>query len=348
MWPNIKKTVTTVKEALNALQESAYASNLDSSTEETTRKSKRRKPNFLIDSSEDEFELQSNKVSIKQKKSKHITDDNETVNDNASSEPAFSHNLSTVEGRPRNKCFLSQTTSTEPSFSEVNELNAKQYLANAETSTNLRKGERSKYTTVTKIDTTADDPFKRKLFTILEELKYGQKNILRVLESLTAANSATHLATRQFNLPITCDAELDQIENKLQNTENLEIMVKELILIGGDSVKMCTQLIMKKIMSKEMSLLYSLQGRKGKRQFNKLTMFQAITLAVQSKFSNAEECIISKFRCMRYLVNIGHSKPVDITDIENEEPKEINTVERRKRKDWPKKARKENGLFRKK
>ncbi|KAK4882240.1 hypothetical protein RN001_005559 [Aquatica leii] len=251
-----KKTVTTVEEALNALQESAYASNLDSSTEETTRKSKRRKPNFLIDSSEDEFELQSNKVSVKQKRSKHITDVNETVNDN--------------------------------------ELNTKQYLANAETSTNLRKGERSKSTTVTKIDTTTDDPFKRKLFTILEELKYGQKNILRVLESLTAANSATHLATRQFNLPITCDAELEQIENKLQNTENFEIMVKELILIGGDTVKMCTQLIMKKIMSKEMSLIYSLQGRKGKRQFNKLKVFHAI-LAVQSKFSNPEECVISKY-----------------------------------------------------
>lgn len=47
-------------------------------------------------------------------------------------------------------------------------------------------------------------------------------------------------------------------------------------LVGGDSPKQAINLMLKKLMVKEFSLLFSSKGKKGKRDFSSLMLYKAI------------------------------------------------------------------------
>ena len=88
-----------------------------------------------------------------------------------------------------------------------------------------------------------------------------------------------------ITLPLTTMNDLKFLEEKMQNEVEKGNLVHELSMIGGDQLKSVSRHIMRKLLNKELSLKFSLQG-KGK--LNKLS-FKDLELY---------KCVVGK--CLKY------------------------------------------------
>ncbi|XP_018570325.1 uncharacterized protein LOC108910253 [Anoplophora glabripennis] len=79
-----------------------------------------------------------------------------------------------------------------------------------------------------------------------------------------------------FNLPLTTSEQLQELENKIENAADLQDLINVLSHVGGDTIKKNVHFIMKKLMDGELSLHYSAKGKKQKKDFSKLSVYNAV------------------------------------------------------------------------
>ncbi|CAH0553542.1 unnamed protein product [Brassicogethes aeneus] len=66
-------------------------------------------------------------------------------------------------------------------------------------------------------------------------------------------------------------------------------MIKEISYLGGKDLKETVKFILKKILSKEVSIQFSDKGKKGKKDFSKLKVCKALKDVIKHKFKETTE-----------------------------------------------------------
>ncbi|XP_065659271.1 uncharacterized protein LOC136083661 [Hydra vulgaris] len=134
-------------------------------------------------------------------------------------------------------------------------------------------------------------------------IQYDMKKILNRLERIETQvvsinnNSAIGMTVkpdinRWNQLPLLTNDDLVLLEETLCNKGMLESLTNRLASVGGISCNQMTRDVMNCLFSKSLSLLYSGQGRKGKKSFVKLKCYGAVIAAVMKQFPDSTEAKI--------------------------------------------------------
>ncbi|XP_066590159.1 uncharacterized protein [Prorops nasuta] len=108
---------------------------------------------------------------------------------------------------------------------------------------------------------------------IIRYLQRNNENDVAVTETESVLN--------KFDFPLKTIADLQCLEDYLDNTNNKLILTRELTKIGGITYKHMAKRIMIKILSNEVAEQYSWVGFKGKNNFSILRIAIVITDAKQ-------------------------------------------------------------------
>ena len=109
--------------------------------------------------------------------------------------------------------------------------------------------------------------------------------LLKMSQDITNLRSRSRNLTEaekdQFNVPDFPFRELDKLtdfDEKLQHGEELKgTFTRYLKNLGGVTYKNAIQLILSKVLSPELGMLYSMRGRNAKMNFGSLAIYKCIT-----------------------------------------------------------------------
>ncbi|KAK9688601.1 protein of unknown function (DUF4806) [Popillia japonica] len=90
-----------------------------------------------------------------------------------------------------------------------------------------------------------------------------------------------------LQLPISNEEELQRVELTCSIREGNEDLAHIMSLAGGDSVNEAVNLMLRKLLTKDISMEYSLKGRQNKRAFYKLRIYKILTDAVRVRVKSA-------------------------------------------------------------
>ncbi|KAF5306693.1 hypothetical protein FQR65_LT07248 [Abscondita terminalis] len=74
---------------------------------------------------------------------------------------------------------------------------------------------------------------------------------------------------------------MSRLEKTISSEDNKKDLIRILSLVGGDSVRQNINNILKKVLSKDMALKFSLKGKQKKKPFKDLNVYKAVTVWVQ-------------------------------------------------------------------
>ncbi|KAK9688602.1 protein of unknown function (DUF4806) [Popillia japonica] len=97
-----------------------------------------------------------------------------------------------------------------------------------------------------------------------------------------------------LQLPISNEEELQRVELTCSIREGNEDLAHIMSLAGGDSVNEAVNLMLRKLLTKDISMEYSLKGRQNKRAFYKLRIYKILTDAVRVRVKSATDADIHK------------------------------------------------------
>ncbi|XP_030765792.1 zinc finger protein 708-like [Sitophilus oryzae] len=100
-------------------------------------------------------------------------------------------------------------------------------------------------------------------------------HVLLLASSYNIANIG-NLPSEQWQLPLADNVSLESFEAFLKEDKNIELLSQRLYLCGGETVHKAIFSIMKKLLAKELAVLYSGSGKKGKLSFKKLNCHAAV------------------------------------------------------------------------
>ncbi|CAH0547081.1 unnamed protein product [Brassicogethes aeneus] len=123
-----------------------------------------------------------------------------------------------------------------------------------------------------------------------------KRNVNKIHDMLVVNNSLSIQSSNEgpWQLPIETQASLDQLELHLKEEKNSEMLGHRLYLCGGDTVHKAVFLILKKLLSREVAVLYSGSGKKGKLSFQKLFCYLAVIKAIRKRFPTATDSELNK------------------------------------------------------
>ncbi|XP_030764845.1 uncharacterized protein LOC115889070 [Sitophilus oryzae] len=123
------------------------------------------------------------------------------------------------------------------------------------------------------------------------------KKTVNKIQDLLLTNNMINIESSSeepFQLPIKNQALLESIEQHLEDEKNIELLAQRLYLCGGDNTHKSVFLLMKKLFSRDLAMLYSGSGKKGKLSFQKLSCYKAVIKAVRKRFPGATDADINK------------------------------------------------------
>ncbi|KAK4878218.1 hypothetical protein RN001_010724 [Aquatica leii] len=141
---------------------------------------------------------------------------------------------------------------------------------------------------------------------ILKELKSVKYEMRAIKQLMSALETKIDLITKKdvnsnvltsnnFMLPIGDEDGLFRLEQMIRSEDNKKDLIRVLSLVGGESVRQNINNIIKKVLTKDIALKYSLRGKQKKKSFTDLVVYQAILDAVRVSFPNVTDVDINKF-----------------------------------------------------
>ncbi|KAF5278935.1 hypothetical protein FQR65_LT15480 [Abscondita terminalis] len=100
---------------------------------------------------------------------------------------------------------------------------------------------------------------------------------------------------KNFTLPICDDDGLSRLEKTITSEDNKKDLIRILSLLGGNSIRQNINNILKKMLSKDMALKFSLKEKQKKKPFQDLNIYKAVTDGVRITFPNVTDVEIDKY-----------------------------------------------------
>ncbi|XP_025076489.1 uncharacterized protein LOC112553474 isoform X2 [Pomacea canaliculata] len=147
-------------------------------------------------------------------------------------------------------------------------------------------------------------PFFERMFTKMEEFMSELKILQEKVDHLEARLGQAYIGSKPlvpalpegFILPLQEVVQLEQMNSDLADTEIKHRMVLYLFNFGGRSPKDALYRMLKELLEPQLSILYSMEGKKGKLKFNSLKNFKmTVYEAIMLKFKEATVAALDKY-----------------------------------------------------
>uniref|UniRef100_A0A1Y1NIE6 DUF4806 domain-containing protein n=2 Tax=Photinus pyralis TaxID=7054 RepID=A0A1Y1NIE6_PHOPY len=115
-------------------------------------------------------------------------------------------------------------------------------------------------------------------------------NILAEVKNIHVTHNIPSLQLDKFKVPIGSVHELEDLNGKLNDAGLFNELAKILSLVGGLTLRKNVHSIIKRLLEKNLAVLYSAKGKKGKKNLSTLIkILEAIYVAVRVNYPNATE-----------------------------------------------------------
>lgn len=124
----------------------------------------------------------------------------------------------------------------------------------------------------------------------ITEINKKLGNILAEVKNIHVTHNIPSLQLEKFKVPIGSVHELEDLNGKLNDASLFNELAKILSLVGGLTLRKNVHSIIKRLLHKNLAVLYSAKGKKGKKNLSTLTkILEAICVAVRVNYPNATE-----------------------------------------------------------
>lgn len=129
---------------------------------------------------------------------------------------------------------------------------------------------------------------------VIESLKQVHSEVIENGEKISVVQKLLHKsknpAVQQIEsnlpaLPIKTEEELETLEKELMDAEQRELFMKRLSCFGGTTLRSVVHTMMNNTIHKTLAVKFSLQGRRGKKKFSDLKLYECIIGKLISVFS---------------------------------------------------------------
>ncbi|XP_033758977.1 uncharacterized protein LOC117341227 [Pecten maximus] len=121
----------------------------------------------------------------------------------------------------------------------------------------------------------SEERFQRKVISLLAEIRMEIRDLKQKMESDSSL-------AEEGGIPLqtTTIEELEVLENSLSSSDERKRLIRVLSRVGGSNVGECARRILMKLMTYDVMAGFSLKGRKRKRSFQNLRLFQVTVDAI--------------------------------------------------------------------